>query len=117
MTRFSIATAASLLALSFSVTVANAGETEAFFGGLVGGLAVGAAIGDGYPGGYYRAPYNNYGNLNQIPYYGSGYAYGYDDPTVYRPVCQTRGVQVYDPYRQVYVMRSVTNCATVPVLP
>jgi len=112
MKTVSVAVATMLIVTSLEVSDCRAGETEAFFGGVVGGLALGAALGDGYPGGYYPAPYNNYGNLNQLFYQNAPYGYGYDDdPTAYRPVCQRRLISGYDPYTGNTGSVLAVNCA------
>lgn len=84
--------AATICAMITATTMqSNAGETEAFLGGMVGGLVLGEVL-DGAPVGYpaypaypaYRPYANNYGNFNQQAIVDF---YGYDDPTIYRPVC------------------------------
>lgn len=93
-----------------SVSVSNAGETEAFLGGLATGVAIGAVIDSPYRPIVDPVPYNNYGNLNYPIYPRRAYSYEYDDPTSYRPVCMERAVEIYGDDGNI-VIDTVTDCS------
>lgn len=96
-----------------NISTVNAGETEAFLGGMISGFVLNEVIDNDYYPPVYRPYANNYGNFNQYEIYDSNQIYyEYDDPTTYRPVCQRFYKKVYDPYNDVLVRKEFVHCST-----